>query len=198
MDVIIVGVYVDDLFLTGSNPGHIQNFKTEMMNIFYMSDLGILSYYLGLEVKQEEGVISLNQSSYAKRILEQMGMGECNPCSIPMEPRSKLSKFDEGIPVDSTLYRSVVGSLRYLVNTRPDIAYSVGIVSRYMEAPTQTHMNAIKHVLRYVKGTCNMGCVFKHGDKISRLTGFVIVILQEMWMIERVQQESYIFLGKTQ
>ncbi|CAH9136547.1 unnamed protein product [Cuscuta epithymum] len=101
-----------------------------------------------------------------------MGMGDCNPCSIPMEPRSRLSKFDEGMLVDATLYRSVVGSLRYLVNTRPDMAYSVGMVSRYMEVPTQNHMNAVKQILRYIKGTYDMGCVFKYGEEDNVLVGY--------------------------
>ena len=54
----------------------------------------------------------------------------------------------------------MVGSLRYLVNTRPDLAYSVGIVSRFMEAPTTEHWAAVKHILRYIKGTTNFGCVY--------------------------------------
>jgi len=89
-----------------------------------MSDLGLLSYYLGIQVEQKEGVTTLCQNSYALKILEQAGTKGC------MENRLKLSKKDDSAPVDATKYRSM---MRYLVNTRPDIAYSVGIVSRYMD-----------------------------------------------------------------
>ncbi|KAL8166183.1 hypothetical protein V2J09_007682 [Rumex salicifolius] len=170
---MIVGVYVDDLILTGSNRKIIHNFKEEMKQKFEMSDLGLLSYYLGIEVKQGEGSISICQSDYAKTILEKMGMEDCNPCHVPMEPRNKISKHGNGDPpVDDTLYRSVIGSLRYLVHTRPDLAYSVGVMSRYMEAPTTTHMNDVKQILRYVKGTLNLGCVYVKEQPKEELIGY--------------------------
>jgi hypothetical protein len=74
-----------------------------------------------------------------------------------MECRLRLSK-KEGEVVDPTAYRSIIGSLRYIVNTRPDLAYSVGVVSRYMEAPGRAHWAAVKHILRYLKGTLGYGC----------------------------------------
>ncbi|KAG8648959.1 hypothetical protein MANES_08G054502v8 [Manihot esculenta] len=126
-----------------------------MLMQFEMSDLGLLSYYLGIEVRQNSDSITLCQAGYAKKILEKLGLGECNSCSIPMEPKVKMSKHGNGEPeVDKTLYRSVIGSLRYLVNTRPDIAYSVGVVSRYMEAPTTSHLAAVKQILSCQAGTC--------------------------------------------
>ncbi|KAF2284399.1 hypothetical protein GH714_021508 [Hevea brasiliensis] len=131
----------DDLILTGENRNVINKFKLEMQQKFDMTDLGLLSFYLGIEVKQTATSISVCQTGYAKKILEKMGVGECNPCKLPMEPRTKLSKVVEGETlVDTTLYRSIIGSLRYLVNTRPDITFSVGVLSRFMEKPTTTHM----------------------------------------------------------
>ncbi|KAJ8748469.1 hypothetical protein K2173_003365 [Erythroxylum novogranatense] len=138
-----------------------------------MSDLGFLSYYLGIEVRQSNESITLCQAGYARKILEKLRMGECNPCSIPMKPRTKMSKHGNGeLAVDKTLYRSVIGSLRYLVNTRPDIAYSVGVMSRYMEAPTTSHLTAVKQILRYVKGTLSFGCVYKKKLSNVELVGF--------------------------
>uniref|UniRef100_A0A8R7QA92 Reverse transcriptase Ty1/copia-type domain-containing protein n=1 Tax=Triticum urartu TaxID=4572 RepID=A0A8R7QA92_TRIUA len=104
-----------------------------MQQLFKMSDLGLLSYYLGIEVAQTEGSITLSQRSYAEKILELAGMAECNTCHTPMECRLKLKKEDEAKPFDPSLCRSVIGSLRYLTHTRPDITYSVGLVSRFME-----------------------------------------------------------------
>ena len=87
-----------------------------------------------------------------------------------MEPRLKLSKVSSAPSIDSTMYRSVVGSLRYLVNTRPDLAYSVGYISRFMENPTTEHLAAVKRVLRYVTGTLHYGCFYKKKD--AQLVGY--------------------------
>lgn len=78
-NVMIVGVYVDDLILSGANKNIVNNFKSEMQKKFDMSDLGLVNYYLGIDVKQNACSISLCQSGYAKTILEKLGMGECNP-----------------------------------------------------------------------------------------------------------------------
>lgn len=101
------------------------------------------------------------QSGYARKILEQTGMMGCNPCSTPMENQLKLSKKDGSTAVDTTYYSSVVGSLRYLANTQADIAYAVGIVSRYMEAPMVQHMTVVKHLLRYISSTFQHGCRYR-------------------------------------
>jgi hypothetical protein len=90
-----------------------------------------------------------------------------------MENKLKLSKNDKSPQVDATKYRSVIGSLRYLVNTRPDIAYSVGIVSRYMETPRTSHWAAVKQILRYLAGTVNYGCRYmKSNTTEPKLLGF--------------------------
>uniref|UniRef100_A0A8R7R4R1 Reverse transcriptase Ty1/copia-type domain-containing protein n=1 Tax=Triticum urartu TaxID=4572 RepID=A0A8R7R4R1_TRIUA len=135
-DCLLIGVYVDDLLITGADEREIGRFKKQMKELFKMSDLGLLSYYLGIEVRQSKDGITLCQEAYALKILQNCGMEDCNPSQTPMEARLKLSKRSKAPTVDSTEYRSIVGSLRYLVNTRPDLAYSVGIVSRYMENPT--------------------------------------------------------------
>ncbi|XP_062208858.1 uncharacterized mitochondrial protein AtMg00810-like [Phragmites australis] len=134
-----------------------------MHDLFQMSDLGPLCYYLGIEVRQEPGKITLCQGSYAEKILETAGMGSCNPCHTPVETRLKLGKHNGGDAVDATHYRSVIGSLRYLVNSRPDIAYAVGIVSRYMEAPGVQHWALVKQILPYVRGLSSKGTPVKSG-----------------------------------
>ena len=141
-----------------------------MKATFKMSDLGLLHYYLGLEVSQSEAGITICQSSYAAKILETARLTGCNPSATPMEPRLKLSKVSSAPSIDSTMYRSVVGSLRYLVNTRPDLAYSVGYISRFMENPTTEHLAAVKRVLRYVTGTLHYGCFYKKKD--AQLVGY--------------------------
>lgn len=91
-----------------------------------MTDLGHMSDFLGLEVRQDKSGIFVSQEAYAKEILKKFKMEGFNPVSTPVESGTKLSRYDEGKAVDATLYRSLVGSLRYLTCTRPDIAYGVG------------------------------------------------------------------------
>ncbi|XP_073351834.1 uncharacterized protein [Aegilops tauschii subsp. strangulata] len=157
---LLIGVYVDDLLITGASEKEIGRFKKQMKELFKMSDLGLLSFYLGIEVHKSRDGITLCQEAYATKILVNCGMDDCNPSHTPMEAKLKLSKRSEAPAVDPTDYRSIVGSLRYLVNTRADLAYSVGIVSRYMEHPTTEHLAAVKQILRYVKGTLKYGCKY--------------------------------------
>jgi hypothetical protein len=97
-----VGVYVDDLIITGNDDSEIKRFKLEMQAQFKMSDLGLLSFYLGIEVNQRSDNIRLSQSAYACKVLDRAGLQGCNPCHTPMEPRFKLSKISSSPPIDAT------------------------------------------------------------------------------------------------
>ncbi|KAL4567198.1 hypothetical protein LXL04_022774 [Taraxacum kok-saghyz] len=143
-----------------------------MKKEFEMSDLGLLSYYLGIAVSQKKWGISLRQTAYARKILEQFGLLDCNPTKSPMEPKLKVTKDEEGEEVDPTEYRRVVGCLRYLTHTRPDLSFSVGIASRFMEKPTTLHFQVVKHILRYVKGTIDYGINYEKGREVEDLVGF--------------------------
>jgi hypothetical protein len=115
-------------------------------------------------VKQGSDSISLGQCAYAEKLLERGGMADCKPCATPMEERLKLSKHSTAAKVDATRYRSIIGGLRYLTHTRPDITFVVEYVSRFMEDPREDHWIAVKRLLRYVKGTMDQGIIFpKHG-----------------------------------
>ena len=95
-------------------------------------------------------------------------MVECKPCVTPMEERLKLTKASTTVKVDATLYRSIVGGLHYLVHMRPDIAFVVGYVSRFMKDPREDHWATVKRLLCYVKGTVDHGIIFPKTDR-SRL-----------------------------
>ena len=169
----MIGIYVDDLIITGASSDTINEFKQDMMRLFSMSDLGLLSYYLGIEVTQTKAGITLCQSAYAGKLLERSGLGACNPNSLPMEPRLKLSRTSTTPTVDATAYRRIIGGLRYLVHTRPDLAYAVGYLSRFMETPHEEHLVAVKRVLRYVAGTCHQGLYYTRREEgRARLRGF--------------------------
>ena len=152
-DVLFVALYVDDLIFMGSNEKMVKEFKEAMTREFEMTDLGLMKYFLGLEVKQGESGIFVSQEAYAKDILKRYKMEDSNQVAIPMEFGAKLSKFEGGDGVDPSKFHSLVVSLRYLTCTRPDIAYSVGVVSRFMEEPRYSHWKAIKRILRYIRGT---------------------------------------------
>jgi hypothetical protein len=170
---LVVGVYIDDLIITGSDRDNIRSFKEEMAAAFKMSNLILLHYYLGIEVKQRANGISLSQGVYTMKILEMSDMTGCNPCHVPMEARLKLSKQNTQPLVDATAYRSIVGSLRYLVNTRPDLAFIVSYLSRFLEEPQEDHLAAVKKILRYVTGTCHWGLWFgQKKENQTLLTGF--------------------------
>ena len=101
-EVLIVGVYVDDLLITGTNLNDIVEFKQQIQREFEMSDMGQLAYYIGMEVEQEKGYIEIKQTAYAKRILERADMAECKPVSYPMEPKIQLHKDENGKLVNPT------------------------------------------------------------------------------------------------
>lgn len=169
---LIIGVYVDDLIITGTSVSNIVQFKKQMSHEFEMSDLSKLSYYLGIEVKQGKDSIELKQLAYAKKVLERAGMTGCNVVKFPMEPKLVMHKDENGNPVNATEYKSTVGGLRYLVHTRPDIAYAVGVVSRFMDRPTVLHQGAVKRILRYVQGTLNYGLIYTKGQGDYMLSGY--------------------------
>lgn len=169
--ILIVGTYVDDLIVTGGTCVEILAFKKQMEDQFEMTDFGLLNYYLGIEVIQKEEGILKKQTGYAKKILKETSLQDCNVTQFPMEPGLKLSKEDSGSETDVTAYRRVIGSLRYLTHSRPDLAYSVGHMSRFMQSPTHTHAQAVKQILRYVKGTLDFGVLYPRGWS-GALTGY--------------------------
>jgi hypothetical protein len=104
----VIGIYVYDLLIAGAVDSDIDLLKQEMQERFRMSDLRLLSYYLGIEVHQEDSGISLCQSAYAQRLLKKMDMGDCNPCFTPMESGLQLVKSSSEELVDATEYQSVI------------------------------------------------------------------------------------------
>jgi hypothetical protein len=107
-------------------------FKEEMKATFQMSDLGLLTFYLRIEVHQGDSGITLRQTAYAKRIVELARLTDCNPALTPMEERLKLSRDSMTEEVDAMQYHRLVGRLCYLIHRRPDLSFSVGYVSRFM------------------------------------------------------------------
>jgi hypothetical protein len=170
--ILIIGVYVDALIIIGSSKGTTESFKDEMKTKFQMSDLGLLSFYLEIEVQQHGDGISLCQAYYASSILQLGGMEGCNLAHTPMEERLKLTRERIAKEVDAMKYRQIIRSLRYLIHTRPDMAYVVGFISQFMEQPTEEHMMVVKRILCYVAGTTHYGLHYQHKTKEAQLIGY--------------------------
>jgi len=159
--VIIVSIYVDDLIYTGNDEDMMNGFKNSMISVFDMTDLGKMQFFLGIEVIQRTDGNFICQKKYAIDVLKRFAMAESNPVSSPIVPGVKLNKDDQGVQVDESYYRQIVGSLMYLTTTRPDMMFSVSLISRFMSRPTELHLQAAKRILRYLQGTTNFGILYK-------------------------------------
>ena len=137
-----------------------------------MSDLGFLSSYLGIEVKQGKSYIFLSQTTYAHKLLQHAKLEDCNAATTPLEARAQFNYEEGRSTVNSTTYRSLISSLRYFTHTRPDLLFSVGLLSRFMEKPTQEHYNGVKRILRYIKGTEDYALLYKKEDLKGELIEF--------------------------
>jgi len=159
-DVLIISLYVDDLLVTGSNTVQVAEFKLNMMQVFEMTDFGLMSFFLGMEIMQNREEIFICQKKYSREILKKFQMDNCKPTATPMNQKDKFSKEDGTARVDEEKFRSLIGCLMYLTATRPDILHATSILSRFMHCPTEIHMRAAKRILRYIKGTCSFGVKF--------------------------------------
>jgi hypothetical protein len=119
--------------------------------------IGELTFFLGLQITQSPKGTCITQSKYPKEILKKFGMAESAPVSTPITTSCKLNKEDESPSVDSTLYRSMVGSLLYLTASRPNIMQGVGMVAIFQSSPKEFHVMVVKRIFRYLKGTSDLG-----------------------------------------
>jgi hypothetical protein len=167
-----VGIYVDDLIITGMEEAQVEALKAQMKATFQMSELDLLCFYLDIEVHQDNGDITFCQAHYAKHIVELEGMGGYNPVHTLIEELLKLNRYSESEDVDAMQYQCLVGSLCYLVHTRPDLAFAVGYVSRFMEWPMVEHQQGIKRILHYIVGTLDYDLWYKRHSGASHLIGY--------------------------
>jgi FtsZ-binding cell division protein ZapB len=157
VDLLVVLVYVDDITFGCTNHSSVQWFANAMKSEFEMSMFGELSYFLGLQITQNDEGLFLSQEKYLKEMLKRFQMEDASPVSTPMVCGCKLSKDDTTPEVDQRLYRSMIGSLLYITITRPDIMHAVGMVGRFQAAPKQSHLVAVKRIFKYLKGTLSYG-----------------------------------------
>jgi hypothetical protein len=177
---IILLLYVDDMLVAGSNMQDINVLKKKLANSFVMKDLGAANKILGMRITRDKKnrKLTLSQGEYIEKVLERFRMQNAKPISTPLASHFKLTKemcpkTQEEIEYMSRVpYSSEIGSLMYaMVCTRPDIAHVVGVVSRYMNNPGKEHWEAIKWILRYLRGTTTHALCFGGSDTF--LQGYV-------------------------
>ena len=159
-EALLLCLYVDDLVITGSNMGEIENLKTQLRSEFEMTDLGELSYFLGIEFMKTSRGIIMHQRKCITETLKRFHMQNCNSVAVPVEANLKIDNSESEQNVDATLYRQIIGCLRFICHRRPEISYGVGVISRFMTRPKHYHLAAAKRIMRYLKGTENCGILF--------------------------------------
>jgi hypothetical protein len=152
-----------------------------------MKDLGMMYYFLGLEVWQRTDEIFLSQGKYTVEILRRFGLLDCKSMATLMVSNLKKlseSSFDSNL-IDPAMYRQLIGSLMYLVNTRPDIFYAASALSQFMSQLKQMHWVVVKHVLRYLRGIVGYG--LRYASSVDmRLEGFA----DSNWVGSAVDRKS--------
>ena len=132
-----------------------------------MSLLGEPYFFLGLQIVQSKRGFFIHQSKYVKDILKKFQLENCKPASTPMTVGCKLSKEDESKAIDPKHYRSMIGSLLYVTASKPNVKQVVGIVARFQEALKESHVQTVKIIFRYLKGTIDLGLWYPSKDSFT-------------------------------
>jgi hypothetical protein len=185
-------LYVDDMFITGDDPEYIAFVKARLSDQFLMSDLGPLRYFLGIEISIPEGFF-LSQEKYIQD-LDRASLTDHRTAETPMELNVHLVATNGEPLEDPTRYRDIVGSLVYLGVTRPDISYSVHILSQFVSVPTQIHYSHLLCVLCYLRGTVSRHLFFPRSSSLQLQT-----YCDATWASDPSDRRSlsayYVFLG---
>ncbi|GKF47697.1 uncharacterized mitochondrial protein-like protein [Tanacetum coccineum] len=154
---MLVQVYVDDIIFGSTKKSWCDKFEALMKSRFQMSSMGELIFFLGLQVKQSKAGIFISQDKYVAEILKKFDLVSVKTAITPMETKVALTKDEEADEVDVYLYRSMIGSLMYLIASRPDIMFVVCDCSRFQVTPKTSHLNAVKRIFKYLKDKPNLG-----------------------------------------
>ncbi|XP_056697421.1 uncharacterized mitochondrial protein AtMg00810-like [Spinacia oleracea] len=165
-DITVVAVYVDDIIITGSNESVITDLKNHLHHTFSIKDLGVLNFFLGIEVSHTSEGYILTQKKYTKELLQDCELDISKPAVTPFPLNLKLSNEGEDYP-NAELYRCYVGKLNFLTHTRPDISFAVQTLSQFMHSPKYQHIDALSHTLRYINSTAGQGILLKATDKLT-------------------------------
>ena len=164
VDVLL---YVDDMLITGDDLDYISHVKQQLGKEFQMSDLGPLSYFLGIEVLHYAKGYYISQSKYIQDLIARSGITDNRTAATPMDLHLQLRPTDGTVLEDPSRYRHIVGSLVYLTVTSLDIAHVVHILSQFVSAPISVHFGHLLHVLRYLRGTSSQCLFYAHDSPLQ-------------------------------
>ncbi|GJW06588.1 putative ribonuclease H-like domain-containing protein [Tanacetum coccineum] len=156
-DIMLVQVYVDGIIFGFTKQSMCTEFEECMHKRFQMSSMGKLTFFLGLQVKQQPDGIFISQDKYVADILKKFDFWSIRTATTPIESNKPLVKDEDGVDVDVHVYRSMIGSLMYLTASRPDIMFAVCAYARHQVTPKASHLNAIKRIFRYLKHQPKLG-----------------------------------------
>ncbi|KAK2406745.1 putative mitochondrial protein [Trifolium repens] len=162
-------VYVDDIILAGNDLGEISRIKTILDSNFKIKDLGVLKYFLGLEIAHSQLGITISQRKYCLDLLQESGLLWSKPAITPLDPSAKLHQDDSKPYEDVSSYRRLIGKLLYLTNTRPDISFATQQLSQFLQKPTMSHYKAACRVVRYLKMNPGKGLFYPRDSDIQVL-----------------------------
>ena len=145
--VTTILVYVDNIIVTGNDEREKHDVKQRLAKEFEIKELWKLKYFLGIEVAYSTQGIFISQQKYVIDLLAETGKIRCKPVSTPMDPNHKLGEAKEEPMVDKRMYQRLVGRLIYLAHTRPNIFYSVSVISQFMHHPREPHLQVAYRVL---------------------------------------------------
>ena len=172
---MIVGVYVDDIVIA-SKSEEVEDFKRALGERFDVKDLGRLHHFLGMKIIQDDssGDVWIGQPAYTERVLDKFGMKDAKSVPTPVDLGVKLVKSEDGEEkIDQGMYQFAVSSLLYLsIRTRPDITFAVSKVAKFCSDPTKHHWIAVKWILRYLKGTSDLGLLYTSGVDAKDCFGY--------------------------
>jgi hypothetical protein len=152
-DILIVQVYMDDIVFGGSSNSLVAKFSGDVGRAFETSMMGLLQFFLGLQIKQSKEGTFVHQAKYTKDIVRKFKMEDSKAMATPMSTTTALDADEEGEHVDQKEYQSMIGSLLYLTATRPDIQFSVCLCARFQASPRTSHRQAVKRIFKYLRHT---------------------------------------------
>ena len=154
---MLVQIYADDIIFGSINESLCKEFSINMQSEFEMTMMGELNYFHGLQIKQTNDGIFVNQANYCKELIKKFGMENSKHLATPMNTSCYLDKDEFGQPVDPRQYRGMIRSLLDLSASRPDIMLSVCMCARFQSNPKFSHLMAVKKIIRYLLGTISLG-----------------------------------------
>ncbi|KAI5339023.1 hypothetical protein L3X38_018295 [Prunus dulcis] len=164
---VYVLVYVDDIIVTGSPSSSVNHFIDHLCSTFDSRRMGELNFFLGMEINRFSDHLFLSQTRYAVDLLTRFHLTECKPSPTPLPSDTRLSCLDGDPLPDPSTYRSMVGGLQYLTLSRPDISFAVNQVCQFMHNPRTSHLQVVKRIFRYIKGTLEQGLIFHQSTDFS-------------------------------